>query len=77
MCENEMGDSEMKRSIVKKRKPRLSWTKEDVQMLKAMACEKTKTTEVARKLKRTAGATRQKASTLGVKLAGSQRKRKA
>jgi hypothetical protein len=67
----------MKRPIVKKRKPRLSWTKEDVQMLKTMAREKTKTIVVARKLKRTVGATRQKASTLGVKLAGSQRNRKA
>jgi hypothetical protein len=57
--------------------PRLSWTKEDVQMLKTMVRDKTKTTEVARKLKRTVGATRQKASTLGVKLAGYQRKRKA
>jgi hypothetical protein len=54
------------------------WTKEDVQMLRAMAREKTKTSVVARKLKRTPTATRQKASALGVKLAGaSQRKRKA
>jgi hypothetical protein len=76
MCENEKRDSEMKRPIVKKRKPRLPWTKEDVQMLKTMAREKTKTTVVARKLKRTVGATRQKASMLGVKLAGApQRKR--
>jgi hypothetical protein len=67
---------EMKRPIVKKRKPRLPWTKDDVQMLKTMAREKTKTTVVARKLKRTVGATRQKADTLGVKLAGSKRKRK-
>jgi hypothetical protein len=66
----------MKRPIVKKRKPRLPWTKEDVQMLKAMVREKTKTTIVASKLKRTVRATQQKASMLGVKLAGaSQRKR--
>jgi hypothetical protein len=64
----------MKRPIVRKRNP---WTKEDVQILKTMAREKTKTTVVARKLKRTVGATWQKASTLGVKLAGYQRKRKA
>jgi hypothetical protein len=38
--------------------------------------EKTKTSVVARKLKRTEGATRQKAVKLGVKLAGTQRKRK-
>jgi hypothetical protein len=66
----------MKRPIVKKRKPRLPWTKEDVQILKTMTREKTKTSVIARKLKRTVGATQQKASTLGVKLAGaSQRKR--
>jgi hypothetical protein len=71
------GDSEMKRPIVKSRKPRHAWTKEDVQTLKTMARDKTKTSVVARKLKRTEGATRQKASMLGVKLAGSQRKKKA
>jgi hypothetical protein len=48
-----MGYCEMKRPIVKKRRPRLSWTKEDVQMLKTMVREKTKTTVVASKLKRT------------------------
>jgi hypothetical protein len=63
----------MKRPIVRKRNP---WTKEDVQILKTMAREKTKTTVVARKLKRTEGAIRQKASMIGVKLAGApQRKR--
>jgi hypothetical protein len=39
--------------------------------------EKMKTSVVARKLKRTPGATRQKARALGVKLAESQRKGKA
>jgi hypothetical protein len=46
-------------------------------MLRAMVREKTKTTVIARKLKRTYNATRQKASALGVKLAGSQRKKRA
>jgi hypothetical protein len=47
-------------------------------MLKAMVREKAKTSVVARKLKRTPTATRQKAGALGVKLAGAlQRKRKA
>jgi hypothetical protein len=77
MYENEKRDSEMKRPIVKKGKPRLPWTKEDVQMLKTLAREKTKTTVAARKLKRTVRAIQQKASTLGVKLAGYPRKRKA
>jgi hypothetical protein len=33
------------------------WTKEDVRTLKTLAREKTKTTVIARKLKRTEGAT--------------------
>jgi hypothetical protein len=53
------------------------WTKEDVRLLKSLVREKTKTSAVARKLKRTEGATRQKAMALGVKLVGAlQRKRK-
>jgi hypothetical protein len=58
------------------KKPR-PWTKEDVRLLKTLVREKTKTTVIARKLKRTEVATRQKASVLGVKLVGAlQRKRK-
>jgi hypothetical protein len=57
------------------RKPR-PWSIEDVRMLKVLVREKTKTSVVARKLKRTEGATRQKASVLGVKLVGAQRRRK-
>jgi hypothetical protein len=56
-------------------KPR-PWTKEDVRMLKTLVREKTKTGVVARKLKRTESATRQKATALGVRLAGSRRKAK-
>jgi hypothetical protein len=57
------------------KKPR-PWSKEDVRLLKALVRERTKTSVVARKLKPTEGATRQKASMLGVKLAGApQRKR--
>jgi len=64
--------------MAKKTKRSRPWTKEDVQMLKSMVREKTKTSVVARKLKRTPTATRQKANALGVKLAGvSQRKKKA
>jgi hypothetical protein len=58
------------------KKPR-PWSKEDVRMLKTLVREKTKTSMVARKLKRTYGATRQKAMALGVKLAGSRRNAKA
>jgi hypothetical protein len=46
------------------------WTKEDVRMLKALAREKTRTSVIARKLKRSVGATYQKARVLGVTLGG-------
>ncbi len=63
--------------MAKKAKKSRPWSKEDIQMLKTMVREKMKTSVVARKLKRTPGATRQKAGALGVKLAESQRKGKA
>jgi|HubBroStandDraft_4_1064222.scaffolds.fasta_scaffold566806_1 hypothetical protein len=53
-----------------KKVKRREWTKEDVRTLKALAREGTKTTAIARKLKRTEGATRQKAKGLGVTLGG-------
>jgi len=65
----------MKRPTTK-RKSR-PWTKEDVTALKTMAREKTKTTVIARKLKRTHSATRQKAASLGVKLGGAPKSRRA
>jgi hypothetical protein len=67
----------MKRPIAKKTKKSRPWTKDDIRMLKAMVREKAKTSVVARKLKRTPTATRQKAAALGVKLVGFQRKRVA
>jgi hypothetical protein len=57
------------------KKPR-TWTKEDVKALKTMAREKTKTSVIARKLKRTPTATRQKAASIGVKLAGAPQRKK-
>ena len=45
-----------------------SWTKEDIRTLKTLAREKRKTTVIARTLKRSVGATYQKASQLGVTL---------
>jgi hypothetical protein len=48
----------------KKRK----WTRDDVRELKSLAREKKPATKIARSLKRTLGATRQKAFTLGVSL---------
>jgi hypothetical protein len=44
------------------------WTKDDVKTLKTLAHEGTKTTAIARKLKRSVGATHQKAMRLGVSL---------
>jgi hypothetical protein len=61
--------------MAKKTKLR-TWTKDDVRTLKTLAREKTKTTVIARKLKRTEGATRQKAKGLGVTLGGGRGKRK-
>jgi hypothetical protein len=55
-----------------KRRP---WTKEDVRTLRTLAREKTKTASIARKVKRSVDATRQKASVLGVTL-GEGRRRK-
>jgi hypothetical protein len=50
------------------------WTKDDVRTLKTLAREKTKTTVIARKLKRTPGATTQKAMRLGVTLGGGRKR---
>jgi hypothetical protein len=47
---------------------RREWTKEHVRLLKTLAREGTKRSVIARKLKRTEGATRQKAVSLGVSL---------
>jgi hypothetical protein len=44
------------------------WAKEDVRMLKTLARDKTKTSVIARKLKRSVGATYQQARRLGVTL---------
>ena len=52
------------------------WTKEDIRMLKALAREKTKTSVIARKLKRSVGATYQKARALRVMLGGGRGKRR-
>jgi hypothetical protein len=59
--------------MAKKLRP---WTKEDIRMLKAFAREKTKTSVIARKLKRSVGATYQKARVLSVTLGGGRGKRK-
>jgi hypothetical protein len=52
------------------------WTEEDVRTLKTLAREQTKTTVIARKLKRTERATYQKALALGVTLGDGRKKKK-
>ena len=47
---------------------RREWTKDDVRELKALARQKTPVAKIAKALKRTPGATQQKAFTLGVSL---------
>jgi hypothetical protein len=71
-------DSQRETVMAKKTKKARPWTKEDVQALRAMVREKTKTSAIARKLRRSPTATRQKAASLGVKLVGVlQRKKRA
>ena len=47
---------------------RREWTKDDIRELKALARQKTPARKIARALKRTEGATRQRASSLGISL---------
>ena len=61
--------------MVKKSKRR-AWTAQDVRELKSLARQKTPAAQIARKLKRTEGATRQKALTLDVSLNSRPGKRK-
>ena len=61
--------------VVKKLKRR-EWTAQEVRELKSLARQKTPATQIARKLKRTEGATRQKALTLSVSLNSRPSKRK-
>jgi hypothetical protein len=68
---------EMKRPTAKKAAKSRPWTKDDVQMLKTLVREKTKTSVVARRFKRTVRAAQQKAIALGVKLAGAPQRKRA
>jgi hypothetical protein len=61
--------------VVKKSKRR-EWTAQDVRELRSLARQKTPAAQIARKLKRTEGATRQKALTLDVSLNSRPGKRK-
>jgi hypothetical protein len=54
--------------MAKKNSKRREWTKTDIRELKILARAKTPAGKIARALKRTEGATRQKAFSLGVSL---------
>jgi NADH:ubiquinone oxidoreductase subunit len=54
--------------MAKRTKKRREWTKQDVRDLKGLARQKTPTRKIARSLKRTEAATRQKAFSLGMSL---------
>jgi hypothetical protein len=61
---------------VAQKSKRREWTAQDVRELKSLARLKTPASRIARKLKRTEGATRQKALTLRVSLNSRPSKRK-
>jgi hypothetical protein len=54
--------------MAKKAKKRRAWTATEVRELKALAKKKTTAAKIAKKLKRTEGATRQKAFSIGLSL---------
>jgi hypothetical protein len=54
--------------MAKKPARRREWTRQDVKELKALARQKTPAGKIAKTLKRSTGATRQKAFSLGVSL---------
>jgi len=54
--------------MAKKSKKRRAWTATEVRELKTMAKKKTAASQIARKLKRTERATRQKAFSIGLSL---------
>ena len=54
--------------MAKKSKKRRAWTATEVRELKTMAKKKTAASQIPKKLKRTEGATRQKAFSIGLSL---------
>ena len=54
--------------MAKRAKKRRAWTSAEVRELKSMAKKKTTASQIAKKLKRTEGATRQKAFSIGLSL---------
>jgi hypothetical protein len=54
--------------VAKSPSKRREWTRQDIRELKTLARQKTPAAKIAKSLKRSTGATRQKAFTLGVSL---------
>ena len=54
--------------MAKRAKKRRAWTAAEVRDLKSLAKKKTTASQIAKKLKRTEGATRQKAFSIGLSL---------
>jgi len=54
--------------MAKKARKRRAWTAEQVRTLKAMARQKKPASHIAKRVKRTEGATRQKAFSIGLSL---------
>jgi len=54
--------------MAKKKAVRRAWTKDDLRMLKSMAKEKQGVSKIAKKLRRSPGATTVKAAKLGISL---------
>lgn len=54
--------------MAKRKKKRRAWTSGEVSALRTMARKKTKASQIAKKLRRTEGATRQKAFSIGLSL---------
>jgi hypothetical protein len=54
--------------MAKRKKRRRAWTSSEVRELKTMARKKSRAAAIAKKLRRTEGATRQKAFSIGLSL---------
>jgi hypothetical protein len=54
--------------MAKRKKKRRAWTSSELRELKTMSRKKTKASQIAKKLNRTEGATRQKAFSIGLSL---------
>jgi hypothetical protein len=54
--------------MAKRKKKRRAWTSSELRELKTMARKKTKASQIAKQLRRTEGATRQKAFSIGLSL---------